>query len=147
MPSGLSDSSIFSNTSCSARSCSSVQALRLPHPLQHLLPSMTCGSAPQHQRQDVVLPPSLPCPPRPHLASLASAGLLHVLLPSTPWTRAICSDCATLLCTAQIPTRPVVACSSGFHQTSSIDTIHPVVALCDSDTFHLTVICVRFICS
>ena len=68
MPNGLSDSSIFSNTSCSTRSCSFVRALRLPHLLQHLLPSLTCVSAPQHQCHDVVLPPSLPVPPSLRLA-------------------------------------------------------------------------------
>ena len=30
-------------------------------------------------------------------------GLLHVILPSTLWTRAVHSDSVTLLCTAQIP--------------------------------------------
>ena len=55
-------------------------------------------------------------------------GLLHVLLPLTPWTRAVYSDCATLFHTAQIPAGTVVACSTGFRQTSSINTVHLVMA-------------------
>ena len=55
-------------------------------------------------------------------------GLLHVLLPLTPWTRTIHSDYVTLLCTAQIPAGTVVACSTGFHQTSSINTVRLVIS-------------------
>ena len=47
-------------------------------------------------------------------------GLLHgPLALGTPWTRAVYSDCVTLVHTAQIPAGTVVACSTGFHQTGS----------------------------
>ena len=76
-----------------------------------------------------------------HSQALLLFGLLHVLLPSTPWTRAIYSDCATLLGTAQIPAGTVVACSTRLHQTSSIDMIRLVVACIHHDVHDSTVRC------
>ena len=73
------------------------------------------------------------------LLGLASCRALP--LPSTPWTRAVYSDCVTLLCTTQIPAGTVVACSTGLHQTSSIDTIRPVVACIHHDVHDSTARC------
>ena len=64
-----------------------------------------------------------------------------MLLPSTPWTRGVYSDCVTLLCTAEIPAGTVVACSTRLHQTSSIDTIHLVMACIHHDVDDPTVRC------
>ena len=73
------------------------------------------------------------------LSSTHQLELLHVLLPSTPWTRAV--YCVALRCTAQIPAGTVVACSTRLHQTSSIDTIRLVVACTPHDVHASPVRC------
>ena len=56
-------------------------------------------------------------------------GLLHVLLPLDPRGLAPSTrNRVTLFHTAQIPAGTVVACSTGFHQTSSINTVRLVMA-------------------
>ena len=134
--SGLSDSSIFSISSvllctslfiCSGAASVASVAGDVSPILQDLCPgtstsaSRCCSSA-----FDTNSSTSSPCLFRPPYHLL---GLCH------------------LLCT-QIPAGTVVACSTGFHQTSSIGTIHPVMALCKSNTFHFTIVfCARFTCS
>ena len=47
------------------------------------------------------------------------------LVPSTQWTRAVYSDCVTLLCTAQIPAGTVVACSTQGLPPNELDRHDP----------------------